>query len=146
MGAFIDLSGQKFNRLTVIEKAEKRGKFWYWKCKCDCGNECIIRGSSIKNNEIKSCGCLKKESDRKPKGNVKDLIGQKFNKLTVIERNGSDHRGEAQWKCKCECGNEIVVLGSNLRTGHTTSCGCERRSRGELAVAKILAENNIQFK
>lgn len=145
MGAFIDLTGQKFDRLTVIEKGSKHGKEWYWKCHCDCGKDCEISGASLRAGRTKSCGCLKQETDKQPKGNAIDLIGQKFNKLTVIQRNGSDNRGEARWLCKCECGNIISVLSSNLRSGHTTSCGCERRSRGELTIAEILSENNIPF-
>lgn len=146
MGKFIDLTGQKINRLTVLEKGLKRGNEWYWKCLCECGNECEVAGNSLRAGRTKSCGCLKKESDKKPKGNIIDLTGQTFNKLTVIERDGSDGRGEAKWICQCECGNTISVLGSNLRTGHTVSCGCERRSHGELMVAKILTDNNISFK
>ena len=145
MGAFIDLTGKKINRLTVIGKGTKHGKEWYWKCRCECGNECEVSGGSLRAGRTKSCGCLKKESDKKPKGNVIDLVGQKFNKLTVIKRDGSDNRGEARWICECECGNQITVLSSNLRSGHTTSCGCECRSRGELAIAKLLTENNISF-
>jgi len=82
-----------------------------------------------------------------PKGNVINLTGQKFGHLTVIERDGSDSRGEAKWKCKCDCGNPnfISVLGSNLRTGHTQSCGCDRMSHGEIAVSKLLQENHIPF-
>lgn len=146
MGAFIDLTGQKINRLTVLSKGTKHGKEWYWKCRCECGNNCEVSGSSLRAGRTKSCGCLKRESDKKPKGNVIDLVGQKFNKLTVIKRNGSDRRGEARWICECECGNQITVLSSNLRSGHTISCGCERRSKGELAIAKLLTENNIPFK
>lgn len=145
MGAFIDLTGQKINRLTVLGKGTKHGKEWYWKCRCECGNECEVSGSSLRGGRTKSCGCLKQESDKKPKGNVIDLIGQKFNKLTVISRDGSDGRGEAKWICQCDCGNQITVLSGNLRSGHTTSCGCERRSRGELIIAKILTDNNIPF-
>ena len=48
MGAFIDLTGKKFFRLTVLEKADKRGNEWYWKCKCDCGNICTIAGTSLR--------------------------------------------------------------------------------------------------
>jgi hypothetical protein len=50
---------------------------------------------SLRLGRTKSCGCLKKESDRKPKGNVIDLLGKKFGHLTVISRQGSDARGEA---------------------------------------------------
>ena len=78
MGTFIDLTGKKFNRLTVLEKLDKRGNEWYWKCKCDCGNICEVAGASLRSNRTKSCGCLKKESDRKPKGNVKEEVGNKY--------------------------------------------------------------------
>lgn len=53
-----------------------------------------------------------------------DLIGQNFGKLTVIERADNSNTGKAQWLCKCECGNQKVILGRSLRKGATKSCGC----------------------
>jgi len=55
----IDLKGKRFGKLTVIERygSGKHGGL-YWLCKCDCGNEKVIRGYSLRNNTIKSCGCL----------------------------------------------------------------------------------------
>ena len=53
-----------------------------------------------------------------------DLAGQMFDRLTVMQESGKDTRGETLWMCKCECGNIVNVLSSNLRTGHTKSCGC----------------------
>ena len=53
-----------------------------------------------------------------------DITGQRFGKLIVIERVGTAQKGETLWKCKCDCGNEVVVRRTNLRTGHTRSCGC----------------------
>lgn len=64
----------------------------------------------------------------KKMGKVKNLIGQKFERLTVIERvddfisKNGHHR--AKWKCKCDCGNICEVVGTNLTTGKTKSCGC----------------------
>src|SRR5574344_395796 len=148
MGSFRDLTGQTFNRLTVLYplKERKNGGV-VWHCKCECGNECDVVSSSLTKERTKSCGCLKKEKDRAPKGNVIDLTGQKFGHLTVIARDGSDNRGKAKWLCECDCENhtQISVLSSNLRAGHTQSCGCERRSHGELKVAQLLSENNISF-
>ena len=143
-----DLTGQKFGRLTVIKPLKERK--WdsiVWECQCECGNIINVPSTSLLNNKTRSCGCLKKETDRQPKGNVIDLTNQTFGHLTVIKRDGSDARGEAKWLCQCDCGNTqlISVLGSNLRNGHTQSCGCERRSHGELKVAQILQENNISF-
>lgn len=55
---------------------------------------------------------------------VKDLTGQRFDRLVVIERVGSNSDGVATWHCLCDCGNECIVEGANLRKGNTKSCGC----------------------
>ena len=57
-------------------------------------------------------------------GKLIDLTGQRFGRLTVIERAGKDYIGQAMWRCRCDCGNVTVVAGGNLRTGNTKSCGC----------------------
>ena len=57
-------------------------------------------------------------------GILVDLTGQKFGKLTVIERHGIDKHGHAAWRCKCECGSETVVSSLYLKKGDTKSCGC----------------------
>lgn len=54
-----------------------------------------------------------------------DLTGRKFGRLSVICRyDVNDKLGRAFWKCQCDCGKFSTALGYNLRTGHTTSCGC----------------------
>jgi len=55
---------------------------------------------------------------------VKDMAGQVFGKLTVLEWAGTDHRRYALWSCECECGNIVVLPGGDLRSGNTKSCGC----------------------
>ena len=55
---------------------------------------------------------------------IKNLIGQKFNELTVIERVQNDTSGHACWKCKCSCGNETICRGTELISGRRKSCGC----------------------
>ena len=66
-------------------------------------------------------------SSVKPFSNyVKDLTGQKFGRLTVIEFSRIADGGEAVWKCKCFCGAISFVLGSAIRSGSTKSCGCFR--------------------
>ena len=57
-------------------------------------------------------------------GTFKDLTGIKFNHLTVIEQAGRDKYGKILWRCKCDCGNEVVTLGRGLTNGHCKSCGC----------------------
>ena len=55
-----------------------------------------------------------------------DLTGKRFGKLTVIKYEGCYGQGRA-WLCKCDCGNEKVVLAKNLRRG-VKSCGCANKS------------------
>lgn len=71
-----------------------------------------------------------------------DLTGQRFGRLTVIERSGSTKHGAAKWRCMCECGKETIVIGDELRKGNTTSCGCYAREVSrELALEYIAGQN-----
>lgn len=55
---------------------------------------------------------------------VKDLIGLRFGRLTVIERAGSNKDGRALWLCECDCGKRDIKTGKLLLNGHCKSCGC----------------------
>ena len=57
------------------------------------------------------------------KGEFVDLSGKRFGKLTAICRT-KQSGSRSMWLCKCDCGNEAIVSVSNLRNGHTRSCGC----------------------
>lgn len=58
MGKFIDLTGQKFGKLTVIKKAKKdKWGQYQWLCKCECGKKTIVKGGNLRNGNSKSCGC-----------------------------------------------------------------------------------------
>lgn len=62
----VDLTGQRFGKLLVISEANIRvrqngAKETTWLCKCDCGNETIVRASALNTGNTKSCGCLQKE-------------------------------------------------------------------------------------
>lgn len=61
----IDLTNKKFGRLTVIKRVENKGKETCWLCKCDCGNEKIIKAKNLKSGTTQSCGCLHKEKTQK---------------------------------------------------------------------------------
>ena len=55
------MTGMKVGRLTVIKQVESRNKTARWLCKCDCGNECVVSRSSLKNERTQSCGCYRDE-------------------------------------------------------------------------------------
>lgn len=121
MSKLIDLTGQKFGRLTVIEFSHNdKGGRTCWLCICDCGKETVVQGGNLKSGGTKSCGCLQKET-RKIR---LDLTGQKFGRLKVIEFFHINRGGKACWLCKCNCGNEKIIQSDSLKRGNTKSCGC----------------------
>lgn len=61
-----------------------------------------------------------------PNGNLVDMVGQRFGKLTVMSRAGV-RQERAAWRCLCDCGKVVDVRGDKLRAGRVQSCG--RRSR-----------------
>lgn len=162
MGKFIDMSGWIMSehgipesRITVIDRAPNQGKHTAWNCLCNCGTKIVIRGDQLRSGIAKSCGCLFKEIAAekckkvgeqnlgKPAPNRKQLKGQKFGKLEVLDYYNTIS-GRAMWKCRCECGNEVIVAANHLKSGHTKSCGC-LQSAGEHKIRIILEENDINY-
>lgn len=156
---FVDLTGQKFDKLTVVKLAgynltTKGEKDYKWLCKCDCGSFCTILGRSLKTKGNHNCGCYRKEK------RILDetMIGQRFGRLEVLSSgNGlvSSSGGFVNtWICKCDCGNITEVRGASLLNGHTRSCGCLCKelllgsmyeSKSEIFVKKILTEMSLSF-
>ncbi len=117
-----NIVGERFNRLTVLERAgnNKSGKVCF-RCRCDCGCEIIVTGNHLLSGNTKSCGCLKHEpTNRAP------MEGKTFGRLTALSYDHTEGKS-AFYRCRCECGREIIVRGLSLRRGDTRSCGCLRR-------------------
>ena len=123
------LTGIRFGKLTVISLVgvdKYYDKLWF--CKCDCGNEVVVKQGHLRSGHTTSCGCNKNL--------LKSLVGQQFGELTVISRaedyvtpkNGKKY---AQWNCLCSCGKMTVVLTNNLKTGSIKSCGHIKESHFE---------------
>lgn len=144
-----NLIGQRFGRWLVVNEAPNRvsltGKTRsiMWKCRCDCGTVKDVRARALKTGTSTSCGCLQRE--HVSKALTDDLTGRRFSYLTVLYRNGSHAHSKkrngsksAVWHCRCDCGNELDVMGMSLKNGDCTSCGCKKRSRLELDTQKYL--------
>lgn len=68
MSKLIDLTGNRFGMLKVIQKSpQKRNGQVMWDCLCDCGKYVVVRGISLRNGDTKSCGCRRAEKMRKEK-------------------------------------------------------------------------------
>ena len=53
----LDLTGQRFGKLTALRPAESIGTYTLWVCRCDCGQETVVRTSNLRSGRSKSCGC-----------------------------------------------------------------------------------------
>lgn len=141
-----DLVGKLFGRLTVVSEGkivETRQKDrvkrrYFWNCKCACGNETEVREDILKAGNTQSCGCLRDEvaveigkmyGDKARKRQPEDLTGREYGYLLVkgVAEPSFTPSGRklVRWNCSCRCGKEnIDVLGTSLRAGAATSCGC----------------------
>ena len=119
-----DLTGKVFGRLTVLGLAgrDDKNKKLLWKVRCTCGTEKIIPGFQLLSGHSQSCGCLKREQTIKRC--TKPMIGKTFGRLTVLEKMYTKKGRGAYYKCKCSCGNIVIVQGSMLRSKNSQSCGC----------------------
>jgi hypothetical protein len=61
----LNLSGQRFGRLFVVDYSPEKKRESYYRCVCDCGNEKTVRGSSLTRGDSTSCGCWRVEQGRK---------------------------------------------------------------------------------
>lgn len=110
MGKFMNITGQRYGKLTVKSYVGKSK----WLCVCDCGNETVVRQGNLTGCHTKSCGCYKTEN----------IIGKKFGRLVVIQNVGKNKRNHNLYLCKCDCGNEKIICSGSIKSGNTKSCGC----------------------
>lgn len=95
-----DETGKKYGKLTVLKRDLTKPKgAVYWICQCECGNRKSIRGSSLRDkvHPTRSCGCL---SGKNMKDNLDltSIVGQKFGRLIVIERDLTKEHGHRKRK------------------------------------------------
>ena len=66
-----------------------------------------------------------------------DRTGQKFGRLTLIERVENNKFNQVQWKCRCDCGKEVIVKAYSLTTGQTKRCGCLKKEQDFINIIKV---------
>lgn len=153
MSKLIDLTNQKFGRLTVLERDKNRKTTGgsYWICQCECGTIKSVKSISLRNGDISSCGCYRQEQLRKAKyqKSEEEMLNKRFGKLVVKQRSErKGNGGELYWICQCDCGKTIEVRGHELRRkdeNRTVSCGCYHRSIGATNIMDCLIFNGVEF-
>ena len=120
----VNLRGKKFGRLIVLKETGRKRRKVTWLCQCDCGKQKIITSTHLVSGDTVSCGCYNRELLAKK--NILNLQGQKIKNLLVLKQHGRTKYKQVKWLCKCDCGNETIVISNNLLNGNTESCGCKR--------------------
>ena len=146
---YIDLTGYESKFYVVLRAATKeeasefgfKNNSRFWLCQCICGNLFISTTTWIQKDLKQSCGCIR--AARISKSKSEDLTNQQFNMLTAKYLIGQDKARHNIWHCICKCGQEIDALATNLKTGHTKSCGCEK-SFGEKYICDKLTELGVK--
>jgi hypothetical protein len=98
---YIDLTGKRFGRLLVLEKVgSDPGGAALWLCRCDCGIETIVKSSSLRSGQTKSCGCLRRE------------VSPRNQKIGTLITFDGETRNIAQWarELKMSCSTLRVRL------------------------------------
>lgn len=142
-----DETGKRYGRWTVIKRVQNHPtrQDAQWLCKCDCGNEKIVRGVILRAGKSQSCGCLHSEIVQQiGYDNTDNLIGKRFEKLIVVERLVGDENNVGKWRCRCDCGGEAITTTNKLKTYHTTSCSCVK-SYQEVLISRFLEGKNIYY-
>lgn len=115
-----DLKGKVFGELTVIERRENIGNHAAWLCRCSCGNYRIVASQNLIEGCTRTCG-----HDKAERNALK--IGEKYGGLTLLEKF-SDIGGKTMCRCRCFCGNEIVIPIKRIHS-KLKSCGCIDKNR-----------------
>lgn len=138
-----EMIGKKFGKLTVLSIAPKRedlaSRCIRYQCQCECGNIIEVNGNSLRTGHTTSCGCSRQGA------NIKDLTKQRFGMLTVKQLAYIDAERRAVWECQCDCGNIVYISSHGLLSKSNTSCGCARRSSGEVKTESILSQMNCNY-
>lgn len=126
------------NNLIPIYRVQKGNRRPMWACKCIVCNLYKVTTAACVKDKFSS-GCC---------GNTKNLIGQKFGKLKVIQQSKERRDRHVIWICQCDCGNVCKACSKELLNGDTQSCGCiikQNSSHGQLKIEQILKAANINF-
>lgn len=152
----LNLTGQRFGRLTALEPLNKRGgSSVIWKCQCDCGNICEVQTNNLNSGNTKSCGCLSREKAAENVAKAgRSCALDLTNKIlptgsTILSQTEErDRSGSVIWNCKCGlCGKFYRASAGELNASRHMICpNCaSKETKGEAIIKQILVQNNIKF-
>jgi hypothetical protein len=142
MGILIDMVGKKFNRLTVVARAENNGTRAAWLCLCECGNQITLTGKVIRSGHTKSCGCYRKEvtCPQQGKNNTKHGLARtkSYQRFHSRLREIAESRQTPKWANR----SKIREIYANCPEGHHVDHIIPLRGK---LVSGLHIESNLQY-
>lgn len=128
--------GQIYGVQKVLDiTRDENTKQLKYKCECqNCGAISTFLSADFSKREYSSCLQCK----------YLDIKNQHFGKLHALSRAYTINN-KSYWKCKCECGREVIVSRNYLMTSNMPNCGCLHCSQGEEKIKNLLLQNDIAF-
>ena len=127
MKSFIDITGMKIGKWTVIGRNNLILFRPHFYCKCECGDIYTVSSQTLRDGKSNQCKrCAKR---------TMPMIGKKINRWTVLERDlDKINEKRAYWVCICECGNYQSIIAYKLLNNLSTQCrSCSNRQRKDKA-------------
>lgn len=138
--------GTKIGKWTIESQPYLRKSHYIYDCVCDCGKQNTVSASNLGLGKSTQCNrCASAERGEKTK-RQRSLIGRRFGSLLVKKRLPKAYKGHTYyWLCDCDCGQEHMVCHSNLTSGKTTSCGCQRPTGSESSLWQGYGEIGLTY-
>lgn len=116
--------GTRVGELTVeSDTGQRKNGYTVWLCRCTCGGSVSLDTRTLRRGTVRDCGCRTRVSP-----GCRDLTGQRFGRLVALDATGQrNSAGSVIWRCRCDCGGEILTSTAQLTKGYTKSCGCLHR-------------------
>lgn len=118
-----DLTGKSFGFWVVLNLVGIKNNNNLYLCRCACGNTKEIESPHLIRERSKSCGCKSIELGKGRKATPMPE-GTRFGSLVIKESKPIKEKKRNKYKVICDCGEEVLVDGANLRKGQTTHKGC----------------------
>ena len=132
----VDLAGQRYGSLTVLDRAANIGNRTAWRCLCDCSNLTIVKTHHLRSGHTKTCGC------KNGSGGPREALGLTYVDGTCVEmlakrrlrRNNTSGVTGVEWRSSKNCWRATICFkGKRIYLGsyHNFDDAVKARKRAE---------------
>lgn len=145
MGKRLDLSGQRFGKLTVVARIANKNGRTAWRCICDCGQECVALTKSLQSGKTTHCSGCKSKSGAEDLHYIDGTCIEMLQSTTIRKNNRSGHTGVFYDSINCKWRAEIMLQGKRKYLGRFNSLAdaVKARERAKELLHNAFIEEHI---